>query len=263
LLAASGLVLAAVTVRASAATDTTAPTLSTDPHGHYQVGSQLFTAYITPTEPAWDAAYVLRWKAADPSRICSQTVTEQSYDTLGGDPDPVLGTDTLTFQLSGSTRSWRYGRDWSNESRVLSRFVIRATDCAGNTATSRIVTNHFGIKEDTAPGITYQGTWKASNCSCFSGGTTHNTSTAGASLSIQVRGGHPLGLVMEKAPNRGSAAVYLDGVLKATVNTNNATTQHEVVVWEAELAGTALHTLKVVNKATAGHPRIDLDAVLL
>lgn len=66
---------------------------------------------------------------------------------------------------------------------------------------------------------------------------------------------------MEKAPNRGSADVYVDGVKKATVNTYSSTTAHRVIVWQTVLAAGA-HVVKVVNRATAGHPRIDLDAVL-
>jgi len=41
----------------------------------------------------------------------------------------------------------------------------------------------------------------------------------------------------------------------------SSTTLHREVVWQETLkAGT--HTVRVVNKATAGHPRIDVDAVL-
>jgi hypothetical protein len=251
------------TVSAAGAADSTPPTLTAGPYGHYRVGTSVTTSYDPTDGFYWAASYSVSWTASDASGICSQTVTEQSYDTLGGDPDPVLGSNTETSSVSSGARSYPYGTDSYDEARVSSRFVVRATDCAGNTATSRIVNTAFGIKEDTGSGITYQGTWRTSSCSCFSGGTTHHTSAAGASMSVQVRGGRPIGLVMEKAPDRGSASVYVDGALKATVNTYRAIKQHRAIVWQTELSGTALHTLKVVNKATAGHPRIDVDAILL
>ena len=250
---------------AHAAADTTPPSLKLQPWGHYKVGTTVFTDYDTsdPSNPYldyWSASYVLTWKAADPSGICGQTITEQSYDTLGGDEDPVLGSDTVTSPLRPAARSYAYGTDWMDWMRVPDRYVVRATDCAGNTATSGIANTSFGITEDSSSAISYSSGWSVSRFPGFSGGTTHRTTTRGASASITVSGG-PVALVMEKASDRGSADVYVDGVRRATVNTHATTTKHRVVVWEA-LLGSGSHTIRVVNKATAGHPRIDLDAVL-
>lgn len=61
---------------------------------------------------------------------------------------------------------------------------------------------------------------------------------------------------------RSSAAIYVDGVYRKTINTNASKTKHRVVVWQA-IYKPGKHTLRVVNKGTPGHPRIDLDAVLL
>ncbi|WP_426561725.1 hypothetical protein ACPPVT_15370 [Angustibacter sp. McL0619] len=45
------------------------------------------------------------------------------------------------------------------------------------------------------------------------------------------------------------------------MNTHSTTTLHREVVWLQTLQpGT--HTVRVVNKATVGHPRIDVDAML-
>ena len=263
LVAGIALIGATAATPASASVDTTPPTISTDPHPHYVVDSQLGTSYDGSDLMDWQASYSLDWKASDASGICAQTLTEQSYDMMGGEEDPLLGWQTGTYTLSNTERSHKYFVDAFDQNRVPYRFVLRVTDCAGNVATSPIITSYFDIKEDSATGITYQGTWAASSCSCFSGGTTHYTKAVNSSASVRVQGSHPIALVMEKAPNRGAAAVYVDGVLKATINTYSATTRHSVIVWQTELAGTALHTLKVVNKATAGHPRMDIDAILL
>ena len=118
----------------------------------------------------------------------------------------------------------------------------------------------FGLTEDSSSRIRYTGAWKTARFAGFSGGTTRYTSAAGARATTTVQGG-PVGLVMEKASSRGSADVLVDGVRKATISTYAAETQHRVVVWEALLPA-GPHTLTVVNKATPGHPRIDLDLVL-
>jgi hypothetical protein len=52
-----------------------------------------------------------------------------------------------------------------------------------------------------------------------------------------------------------------DGKAIAIVNTHSATTVNRVVVWQKWMpAGT--HSIKVVNLATPGHQRIDIDAFL-
>jgi hypothetical protein len=58
--------------------------------------------------------------------------------------------------------------------------------------------------------------------------------------------------------------VYVDGVLKGTVDTYAATSQPRMVVWQTAVGGVGASnpTIKIVNLATPGRPRIDLDAVL-
>ncbi len=85
---------------------------------------------------------------------------------------------------------------------------------------------------------------------------TRDTSTS------YVMSGRRVALVMEMAANRGSADVYLDGVKKATISTYSATTTHRSVVWESLVSTGTFHIIKVVNKASAGHSRIDVDALL-
>src|SRR5947209_5282302 len=138
--------------------------------------------------------------------------------------------------------------------------VVRSTDCAGNTRTSGIATTPFGLTEDSDPGVAYAGTWATSHFTGFSDGTTHQTSTRGNSATFTANGG-PVALVMEKAANRGSADVYVDGVRKATINTTASTTAHRQIVWQATLPAGS-HQVRVVCDATAGHPRIDVDALL-
>jgi hypothetical protein len=46
------------------------------------------------------------------------------------------------------------------------------------------------------------------------------------------------------------------------VDTCAAANTNRVVMWDKGLLGTANHTIKVVNLATAGRPRIDIDVYL-
>lgn len=246
--------------------DTTPPTVLLAPYARPLVGAQVFTAYYEDDPQAleyWQLDHVLTWQASDPSGICGQTVTWQSYEYLGSDDDPVLGGAVDTFSVPPTARRAVVPNlNAANWGRVPDRFLVRVTDCAGNTATSNIALSELGTREDTDPAITYRGSWRVGHFPGFSGGTTHNTTAQGASARLTFTGSGPVALVMEKAADRGKADVFVDGVKKATVDTHADTTQHRVVVWQGiYMSGT--HTLRVVNRATPGHPRIDLDTLLL
>ena len=60
----------------------------------------------------------------------------------------------------------------------------------------------------------------------------------------------------------GSAKVYIDGVLKATINTRSSSKLNRVVAYQFAWASNGAHTLKIVNLATSGHPRISVDGFL-
>lgn len=66
---------------------------------------------------------------------------------------------------------------------------------------------------------------------------------------------------MAKGPDRGSFAVYVDGAKVATVNTNSATKVNATVVWRQTVTS-GNHSLRIVNLASRGHPRIDFDAIV-
>ena len=61
----------------------------------------------------------------------------------------------------------------------------------------------------------------------------------------------------------GSAKVYVDGVLKATVNTQTSVARNRVIAYKVEWPTAGAHTLRMVNVATSGHPRISVDGFLI
>lgn len=206
----------------------------------------------------WQADLTGRWIVGAPAGVCAQTITEWGYRI-----DPTGGS--VTHAIPNNVRSYHFFEDGNEALFVPSRLQVRVTDCNGHTATSGVfgAAFLFGRQyEDDDAAIAYHGTWTTSMCRCFSFGTTHYSTTAGDSAKVTVfsNPGEGFALVMEKAANRGSATVYLDGVRRATVNTHSVVTRHTQTVWSANLtAGT--HTITVVNRATPGHPRIDLDLV--
>ncbi|MFV0459606.1 MAG: hypothetical protein ACK5MT_12650 [Actinomycetales bacterium] len=123
--------------------------------------------------------------------------------------------------------------------------------------------------------MTRSGRWSTVNCACFSDGTSWRSTTAGASLKYRVpaylvneggtvinASGYSIGLVAARGPLRGKAAIYLDGTHVAIIDTYAESNINSTVVWRQAVAPGA-HTLTVVNLATDGRPRLDVDAVTL
>jgi len=118
------------------------------------------------------------------------------------------------------------------------------------------------LTQENGAGVGYTGTWKVSNCQCFSGGHTLYTTTRGNNATFKFTG-NLVQFVSEKSPTRGSVKVYLDGTYKATVNNYRTFTRNAIVVWQESFARVGKHTLKIVNLATSRHPRVDVDAFVV
>jgi hypothetical protein len=72
--------------------------------------------------------------------------------------------------------------------------------------------------------------------------------------------GYAVSWVAARGPNRGSAAVYVDGHLARRISLHAATPQARSIVFAKRWAGNGMHTLEIVNLGTAGHSRVDVDA---
>jgi hypothetical protein len=143
----------------------------------------------------------------------------------------------------------------------LSRVRINAYDCAGNKASVERRSSWPYMHTDYGPAV--PSGWGRTSCDCFMGDSTLRTSTKNASLSTVVNSGgynSRVALIMAKGPARGKAAIYYDGRYIKTIDTYAATNTNRVVMWDVEVTGSSNHTIKVVNLATSGRPRIDIDA---
>lgn len=128
----------------------------------------------------------------------------------------------------------------------------------------RVIEDKGYPESSTTDTLTYRGAWSNSTFSGWSRGTTEKTTRVGASVRLitALDKSSILAIVMPKGPDRGRAAIYFDGSRVATVNTYSSNRQHRLVVWRAT-AQAGSHSVRVVNLATPGHPRIDIDAFLI
>ena len=95
--------------------------------------------------------------------------------------------------------------------------------------------------------------------SFVSGGSLAYSTAAGASATFRFTG-YSIGLVAYRGPNRGSAAIYVDGVRTATISLHATTYASRQIVYATHWATNGTHTIRIVNLGTAGHSRVDVDA---
>lgn len=156
---------------------------------------------------------------------------------------------------------------------------VTAEDFRGATATSPFVVDHFttwdengGVGHDTfnqiaSPTVTRTGTWLTDSCDCYLNGTTRYTSTPGASITYTLTfddPGRTVAIVAPKGTTRGVMAISVDGAPASRVSTHvTGPDANRVIVWQRTLETAGTHTVKVINVGTAGHPRIDVDTIML
>jgi hypothetical protein len=253
---------------ATAAEDTTPPALTVPVLASFVSGSTIGPMAADPDTgdlmETRDIVMRARWSATDVGGICGYS-TQAVYAGFEPGPWSAWGSQTsLTVPVTD------YDSQQGGGSFKLTGYNVRARDCAGNVS-EQFARYAPGVFQETGAsygfsGVTsaFAGSWAVSRCACWSGGTARRTSQAGAraSFTFDYAVGHPVALVMEKAPDRGHARIYVDGTLRATVDTFAATPQHRSVVWLGRLPA-GRHVVSVVNLATAGRPRIDVDAVMV
>ncbi len=132
-----------------------------------------------------------------------------------------------------------------------------AVDCGGDSSTSSFTST--GFQEGSA---SYTGTWHGTAFAGAWGGTASYTTAASASATFRCSSCRSLAWVTDEDSAHGSAKVYVDGALKTTVNTRSSSAMNRVIAYSFEWASDGAHTLKIVNVATKGHPRVTVDGFL-
>lgn len=257
-----GAVLIGLSSTGTAATDTRPPQLTTPAFARFTVGQQV----SDNDYPAVNER--LRWTASDSGSGLASVAVLLKYTQNTTD-----NYDLLYQGLGSQTAVTGYSRTETCTGFIGLGWEVRATDNAGNSrvrfveGTPQVVDqNGISFFADEAYrefDVARKGTWGTSSFTGWYRDTTWRTIDPGARVSYTrtyIKGQH-FALIMAKGPDRGSAAVLIDGVLDETVNTYSATRQHRMLVYEAWMPE-GEHTVRVVNRATAGHPRIDIDAVM-
>jgi hypothetical protein len=143
------------------------------------------------------------------------------------------------------------------------QFRMRGWDKAGNVS-AWVYGASFTVPryQNTSSSIVYGGYWATSSSSSYSGGSERYTGTGGRSATFTFTG-RAFGWVASVGPSRGKARVYIDGTWITDVNLYSSSTTYRKVVYTYYWSTSGLHTFRIVDLGTAGHSRIDLDAILV
>ncbi len=172
---------------------------------------------------------------------------------------PAGSTYNLTVASGGNSTVLHAGTALAATANlVVGSGSTIAVDC-GQGASSTTEVTPTGYQEGAG---SYTGTWHTTSFAGAWGGTARYTTAASASTTFHCSSCQALAWVTDEDSSHGSAKVYVDGVLKASINTRSSSTLNRVVAYKFEWASDGAHTLKIVNVATGGHPRISVDGFL-
>jgi hypothetical protein len=219
--------------------DTTAPAVTALPDARVVTGSTLGATSV-PVSVTWGAGDV-------PSDVC-RSLLQRSPN--GGAFTPMA---LLLPTSRSATTSLLPGTSYA--------FALDAFDCEYNSTGFQTGPAVQVSATQGAP-VVYSGSWAVKHPSTAFGHSLRQSGAAGASATLSFTG-RQVAWVAARAPGDGSAKVYVDGALAATINLHAATAQARKVVFTRRWPMDGAHTIKVVARGTAGHPLVDVDELLV
>lgn len=159
----------------------------------------------------------------------------------------TLPTATATSIVQPLTRGVSY------------RFRVRATDKYGNVGYwdygPTFTPRYLG---DSNARIAYTGAWATEFDPTAWGGSLRRADAAGASARLEFVG-RDVAWIAERGPGKGRAWVYVDGVLRKTVDLTAGGDIPRAVVYRFHWSTVGTHRIRIVVEGTAGHPVVTLD----
>jgi hypothetical protein len=143
------------------------------------------------------------------------------------------------------------------------RYRVAATDRAGNRSAlllSGII--RTAAVQDNSRAVIYRGAWRTARSPFYYGATEHWSAGRSATATMRFIG-RSVAWVAPTGPTRGTARVFVDGRVVATVSLNTPANAFRRLVFARSWGRSGTHTIRIVVLGTAGHPRIDLDAFLI
>jgi len=114
----------------------------------------------------------------------------------------------------------------------------------------------FQARKIQETSVAFTGTWTKVSNTKYSGNAARYSTAAGSAATYSFTGSS-VGWVSRKAPGRGDANVYVDGVLVQTVDLDASELKAKRIVFAHTWPAAGRHTIRVV---VVGNGRVDVDA---
>lgn len=140
------------------------------------------------------------------------------------------------------------------------RFRVRARDYAGNLGGwSPSYTWYPVLTQQSSGSLVWTGAWTSAGNPENSGGSATSASAAGATVSYTFSG-RAVAWVTTLRPDAGEVQVWVDGVLRATVDARADATTYRQVVYSKVWSSYGSHAIKLVVVGTVDRPSGTVDA---
>lgn len=120
----------------------------------------------------------------------------------------------------------------------------------------------ISVLQESSSRLAYKGTWFTAYYPDYLKGAARSTDTAGSSVALGFRGAG-ISWIGPMGPTRGTAKVYVDGNLAATVNLYATQFRPTRVLYRKLWDTPASHRIRVVSMGTPGHPTVAVDAFVV
>jgi hypothetical protein len=203
------------------ATGGVSATVLTTPRASVRVG-KVPTSRTSLTVP-------LRWSWS--VVVGSGSTTRRTDRTV---PVPVAGSSATTYRASAASIA---GTALSPTGSATARHLV----------------------EQRSPSVRYAKSWTTARSSTSIGSSVRRTTAARAKVTARVTG-RSVGVLLQRGPSAGRAAVYIDGrkVAVLDLRSKKASTQ---VAWASTLSTSSSHTVRVVNLSTG--KRLGFDGLVV
>jgi subtilisin family serine protease len=138
---------------------------------------------------------------------------------------------------------------------------VTARDRGANSTTTTLAVTPKRYSESSSR-ATYTGAWSLVTSTRYQGGKARATTTAGRKVRYDITG-RSIAWVAATGPTRGSARIWVDGVYVASVSLHASSTSYRKVVWSRSWSSSGPHSVTFVVSGTSGHPRVDVDAMIV
>jgi hypothetical protein len=142
------------------------------------------------------------------------------------------------------------------------QFGVQSVDGSG-ARSAFALGGRFTLQGHQQTQFSFSSGWSTVSVSGAYGGSVARTTSLNATATASFTG-RDAGLVMTTGTAYGSVKVFVDGVLVGTVNNHTGSgTKLREIVFHKGFTSAGTHTIQVVNQATSGHPRADLDGLIV